>query len=272
MSEHSKSELEETEHIPPPILYQYCCIEKVEKILETTAFRLSSPQSFNDPFDAHFRVLLPNEENLCGRFNQNIFPSNARKKKLKKVQQIRKHVGGEIPYEIVHKDLIRKFGISCFSETKKSILMWGHYADSHRGVCLGFNGPGLRENFSASISEMQQLKTIKMLRKVGYVNELPIFKLASEKEDCANVFWEKSSIWSYEKEWRTISYLGGDMDGKLQNFPKEILAEIIFGVNTKQEDIERIRTIANEGGYSPKFIKAKKSATKYEIEFARCPD
>ena len=276
MSEHSKLELEETEHIPPPILYQYCCVKKVKKILETTAFRLSSPRSFNDPFDTHFRISL-NEEDLRRHLEQNAPSPNERAEIPKQAQQNPELHGGEIPSEIqdsFHEDSIKKlFGISCFSETKESILMWGHYAGSHRGVCLGFNGPGLQKNFSASISEMQQLQTIKMLRKVSYVDELPTFKLVSEEEDRANVFWKKSRIWSYEKEWRTISYLGEneDMDGKLQNFPKEILAEIIFGVNTKQEDIERIRTIANEGGYSPKFIKAKKSATKYEIEFVPCP-
>ncbi len=28
--------------------------------------------------------------------------------------------------------------VSCFSETCDSILMWSHYADSHKGVCIEF--------------------------------------------------------------------------------------------------------------------------------------
>jgi hypothetical protein len=33
------------------------------------------------------------------------------------------------------------YGVSCFSESWNSILMWSHYADRHKGICLGFDVP-----------------------------------------------------------------------------------------------------------------------------------
>ena len=30
-------------------------------------------------------------------------------------------------------------GLLCFSKTWRNPVLWGHYADSHRGLCLGFS-------------------------------------------------------------------------------------------------------------------------------------
>ena len=270
-----KAELEST----PLLLYKYCNIETAEKILGSTAFTLSSPQRFNDPFDTRFQMLPPSEEDLRAWVDQHTPKPVKRMEMRNKARRRFKLHEGKIPPEVQH--FINKMGISCFSETRGSILMWAHYADSHSGVCLGFNGPGLRKHlFAPIISEMQRLNISpmqavsrfpkakqRMLRKVDYVDEFPVFKIASHDEKQRDVFRKKASFWSYEKEWRIISQFGANTDGKQQDFPKEILAEIIFGVKAKPETIKRIRAIADKVGYSPKFIQAKKSATKYEIEF-----
>src|ERR1035441_3016297 len=36
----------------------------------------------------------------------------------------------------------RDYGLLCFSEEWNNILLWSHYADQHRGVCLGFDVSG----------------------------------------------------------------------------------------------------------------------------------
>ena len=39
-------------------------------------------------------------------------------------------------------------GVLCFSESWRSTLMWAHYGDKHKGMCLGFeieDGPHLRK-------------------------------------------------------------------------------------------------------------------------------
>lgn len=43
---------------------------------------------------------------------------------------------GEIEYE-----LIKRYnkGIFCLSERDDSMLMWSHYGDQHRGICLGYS-------------------------------------------------------------------------------------------------------------------------------------
>ena len=36
------------------------------------------------------------------------------------------------------RELTKKHGLLCFSSTWQESLMWAHYGDKHRGVCLGF--------------------------------------------------------------------------------------------------------------------------------------
>ena len=273
-----KEELENA----PPIFYKYCSIKKATTILQDSAITLSSPRDFNDPFDTYFRMLPPSEEDLRAWVNQKTPKPVKRMEMRNKVRRKSKFHKGKIPHEVQHS--IDKMGISCFSETSESILMWAHYADSHSGVCLGFDGVPIRQfilepymqemrRYNARPEQILHLvpkAKWRMLCKVHYVDDLPIFKIASSDISRANHIRKKSSIWSYEKEWRIIAPDGGA--GQVMGFPKEILAEIIFGVKATGESIEKVRKLAVDKGYSAKFIQAKQSATKYEIEFAPCPD
>mgnify|MGYP002227506002 FL=1 len=37
--------------------------------------------------------------------------------------------------------------VGCFSERNDSLLMWSHYADEHRGLCIGYNLHDLIKNY-----------------------------------------------------------------------------------------------------------------------------
>jgi len=40
-------------------------------------------------------------------------------------------------------EMARRYGVLCFSEDKTDVLQWAHYADRHRGICLGFDVSGV---------------------------------------------------------------------------------------------------------------------------------
>src|SRR5688500_15130857 len=39
------------------------------------------------------------------------------------------------------RDWGKRFGMLCFSKTWKNPVQWSHYAEKHRGMCLGFDVP-----------------------------------------------------------------------------------------------------------------------------------
>jgi hypothetical protein len=83
-------------------------------------------------------------------------------------------------------------GLLCFSEDKYNPVQWAHYADNHKGVCLGFE-----------IDE-------KKLRKVKYVSER-LVKETLKQPDCnEKLLTTKFSHWSYEKERRLIIKLSNN--------------------------------------------------------------
>lgn len=42
------------------------------------------------------------------------------------------------PYHNVRRDLVKKFGLLCFTSAWEEPLLWSYYADKHKGVALGF--------------------------------------------------------------------------------------------------------------------------------------
>ena len=100
----------------------------------------------------------------------------------------------------------KKALVSCFAQTNKSLLMWSHYGESHKGACFEFE-----------VDERE-------FRKIRYSEEIPVFQLSKamsiyfgnefngkevDTKDESLMFvleplLTKSITWSYENEVRCI--------------------------------------------------------------------
>lgn len=113
--------------------------------------------------------------------------------------------------------LHKKMGMVCFSSSYQSPLMWGHYADKHAGICLGFDV--LDDWFF-------EVKYIKDLLKFDRS-----FKL--NEEDARKLLSSKHEAWSYENECRVFIPLKDKVSENgifFEDFSDEIkLAEVILG-------------------------------------------
>lgn len=120
------------------------------------------------------------------------------------------------------------FRIICFSTDPTNELMWSHYADRHRGVCLEFD---FENNIDIS----------RIISQVCYTD---IFPVINSVDDILDAVWTKRTAWSYEKEWRVISQFQEFVD-----FKKESLKTVYFGANVTQEIIDEIRVKMIDAGY-----------------------
>lgn len=84
------------------------------------------------------------------------------------------------------KQLSEKQGILCFSKTWRNPVLWGHYAQSHRGLCLGFDVP--RDFF----------------RRVEYVDERSAPPAEPDLDFIKRILFTKFSHWGYEQEYRAF--------------------------------------------------------------------
>jgi Protein of unknown function (DUF2971) len=141
-------------------------------------------------------------------------------------------------------------GILCLSETANDILMWSHYADFHKGVCLQFDG---QSTFFANAHQ------------VNYLVERPRvnpFRDSTEQVMEA-VLLGKAKHWSYEKEWRLIQYVGGP---KAYKFPPEALVGLVLGACISPQDKQLVLGWLKERKAPIKVLQAVISDKSYEIE------
>src|SRR5262249_45171 len=85
-----------------------------------------------------------------------------------------------------------KFGIACFSDTRRNELMWTHYAGNYSGICIAYR----TEDFVAGLPNNAHLI------RLGYDDQPP--RLSSEPNlDTAalELLSQKKSNWAYEREW-----------------------------------------------------------------------
>ena len=238
-------------HIPRYI-FKYTKISKnlYESLLNSELW-FATPKSFNDPFDCKYDNQTPwNEESVrkhvcetISHTREQIDPEDVVRKFKKEPNVFADFVSKRI------KSVTKNKGLFCCSASPRKALMWAHYADSHKGVCL-------------KLDVSKDVNLFEHTHPVKYYWKYPKFDFLKEN-DLANRLFAKSKDWEYEDEIRTIQDNSG-----LYKFNKKCLKEIIFGKNAEKKDIETIRKIVESKYEDVKFkrIKFKKNSYRFMLE------
>jgi Protein of unknown function (DUF2971) len=195
-------------------LYKYCGIDTGHKILTSNTILLQPPDNFNDPFDCLSRVGVWDEATRFGPIAEELDFVRAKIAELPSKYQPKKFT--------LFNDLrtAYRYAITCFSSNSLSHLMWSHYANNHRGICLEFK-----------ISDV-----LGSTHPCFYTHEMPDFDPQSRNLGSALV---KGHEWHYEKEWRylkeTIRLKMRLLSSALHQIYNEIHTNSIFGKDEYQE-------------------------------------
>ena len=93
----------------------------------------------------------------------------------------------------------RTTGVTCFSESNDSLLMWSHYAQNHQGICVEYEL--LRFNSELNFSPVPVIYS---------KNRVCLTSVDMNSVETSSVSFfvgnltSKSPEWSYENEWRII--------------------------------------------------------------------
>ena len=195
---------------------------------------------------------------------------------------------GALPYSKIEKlnDLAK---MTCFTEDNDIELMWSHYADSHKGVCVEYDIKRLKDD---------PYCLVKHLYPIVYGDERKIWfdyaKLVDshislkesirgnyyydgilEMDDLLPMFVTKSSSWEKEKEWRivfTLKQMYDVNDPKLYdgNLKFECISAIYLGYRiepmVKEHLIEICKRIEEASG-PVKVFQARLDNENYNIHF-----
>ena len=240
--------------------FKFLSVDSAIKTLKSGKLRYSNPTIFNDPLDCSkflfdFKISkemltaqppTPYEKELVGklineRYGQSLIDSVDWVYDLKKLKagindEMKISFLKRTQQEIFSKEEIEKYRIACFSKSyysEKSFLMWSHYAESHKGICLEFD--------NRKESDLNKLKKFAPVN-VQYQSMLPNIRTKVEFES-NNWLWIKSNLFKYEGEVRIIRKMNKARSSSSFAFPKKYLTKIIFGVNTSVETIKKVKTI-----------------------------
>ncbi len=222
----------------------------------------ASPLSFNDPFDCrpNFELrgtraqLLQYYERLVARHMPELGRDARRAEARRRVTdpafdpRIPRNMDGV--RRMYHDTVTSKVGVMCLSEVHDDILMWAHYADSHRGVCLVFDPS---DPFFATAQPV--------LYRDDRPHVNPLLHTHDQMLDAAML--TKSKHWFYEREWRIIQYSKG---AGVYTVPAGALVQVVLGAEMSAEVEAKVRQWASEAVPKISVIRASLSPTQFKVE------
>lgn len=223
----------------PPKLYKYRAFDvHALDLVANHRVSYSDPRRFNDPLDCNPTIVVDcgtaSLEKLLSAMVHDVgsvseIISNARylstdpgdKSSLTDAE--RNEAYSQILTSRI-KDLIRaemsRNGVFVLAERWDCPLMWSHYGDEHRGICVEFDTVH---------------KNCRQLKKINYessgiikTSELYLWKIENSKLAKEQVFdtyfFTKSKDWQYEREWRDINEQSG------VQFSPFLISAVYFGM------------------------------------------
>lgn len=215
--------------------YQTCNVNNLNALQKKNIW-LAHPKDFNDPFEFNCTI-----GNAMDNFVKNMGL-------LAEIPQLNELFSEKTAnHTQLIDDAKHEFAICCFMEENDSILMWSHYADSHKGFCI---------EYSFSEEKFNQF-----VYPVCYLNE--IIDIPFGKADFMSVMLAKSDIWSYENEWRII--FNGSEHG-LHEAPQ--ITAVYLGTEIDETNKKKIQNICSEEGY--KLYQMTKVYGQYKLKATQC--
>ena len=164
-------------------------------------------------------------------------------------------------FRATRQEINKTKGLICLSRTWSNPLMWGHYAESHAGICLGFDVPD------------------KLLSPVIYAKRLlkmeidPATKLAKPTESVVNqLLRTKFHDWKYEDEMRLFVELDPKTieSGKyFYSFSEDsVLRQVILGPKCELP-IDSIRSLVSTFNPPAEVLKSRIAFTRYKVVESR---
>ena len=284
--------------------FKFMPADTAKVVLNNESLRWREPRQFNDPFDHQMSFIFPFsheqltdlliketmrlvydddqtvlEETLLSKAIQVLRLS---KNGIPKDEVVKTITDGAVTYENQFDEYqsninslitgcLNKSRVLCVTETNENVVMWSHYANEHRGVCLRLE----------CIDEVDN--TLLIAKPVCYQDTFPVFPTAEEfvrhltgekliefSKLLFEIPYVKHQDWSYEKEWRvyvpnepTHSACGYD-DWK-EN--PRVFGAIYLGCRIDSNEAAELIYIIEQKYPHMEIYQAKQSINQFAIEY-----
>ena len=176
----------------------------------------------------------------------------------------------ETYFPILSETSKRYSSIACFSESIESVLMWSHYADSHKGFALEYDFRPTLEQPIKNVGLFPVVYSEERFDISDYIAWafLQILGIQAKMPDIAAsikaALW-KSDIWAYEKEWRMIDSTPRDITDEKASAIHYKPVAIYYGRHMGGDDEKRLHEVAMEKEIKEFEMYLDYSSQKYEM-------
>ena len=256
------------------LLYKYKAYNSSsKKLLINNEIYLSSCSKFNDPFDAipPFNFYDLTSENIYLKIYDLIkykYPKKSERelKKICKEKLLDDIYGNKFINKLrklLREGAEKEFGIVSLTSKKDDLLMWSHYADDHKGFCIGYDVKKLIDSIDYNEKIIGPNPTACIQEKINYSKVIPEFSLFDrDYEKVVNLLTTKSIDWKYEDEYRILKINSCNKTIKLDD---ETIKEIILGCKMNNSVKQEIREIVNNNLHGTKILEANMSLKKFKL-------
>jgi hypothetical protein len=236
------------------MVYKYRRLDHYTKdSIKNNTIYFSNPLNFNDPLDTLINFYFEGDYDLlCKKFFElGVKDYKGYAKALEKHNNF-----NEICKDNPH---IINLSISCFSEEYDNILMWSHYADNHKGICLEYK--------TVSVDEYNCLLFDDSDIEADY--PVPMLKVKYFVEQLNEFLSTKNKIWEYENEIRCIM-----PNSKFKNYPnakfkKNVLSGVIFGLKTDETEKIKFKELVNSFHENVTFYSMTQIPNEYKLKITK---
>lgn len=237
---------------PPAILFRYFPVRPfIEDIVSGVSLRFANPQDFNDPFEARPALYMDPKDPATYKYHHRVakkfgMSASERIAKVKALEfRLKRSAGRDLPSDVMQQHM-GTIGVLSLTPHPDNLLMWSHYGDSHRGVCIGFD---------------TTIHFFRTAMAVRYRDAYPVINPAIETNDggLEKTILTKATCWAYEDEWRVVKHTWGEQDrlARMDEYSR------------RGFDTEKIDILANHNG--PGDYAFNKAAVREIIIGARAP-
>jgi hypothetical protein len=269
----------------PQILYKYRSWQENElhltddkkyqkRILTNSEIYFTNPEDFNDPFDStipkrydkltieeKFKLLLFHVKDRYPKYSDAEIYNNAvrifEEGHLLNNDYLKTSIEKEVEY------FCSTHGVFSVAEKPDNILMWSHYAISHRGFCIGFDSKKLWELLEANKPNPDYYYS---LFPVDYSFDYPLVIPTNDFKKTFKIVLKriltKYKSWEYENEYRYT--LTGSTSQSYRIDPI-IYKEIIFGCKITKRVKEDISSILYQHYPHIKRFQAKQDNESFKL-------
>ena len=238
------------------VLYKYRRYDQATAMVQARELYFALAPSLNDPLDCQISSEAALDEAIASEKDGHVKEILER---LRKLQVTDRETGAKVSIHQALDNMAASAAVLSMAGTATDALLWAHYAEGHKGVCIGFDLSffhGLLDRWEevkliglgpvtyASSPPLTDLLRAKAEEIVGIMDKDPdkmemaisTFREAYHSDFLIKMLTTKSSAWAYEKEHRSIRWEPGVLA-----FPPAAVRQIIFGMKVSQAQRDELR-------------------------------